>query len=362
MQTFAPRVQLMAFQATVALAAMSLSVFAQNFAPDWVEESWRSARYPKSEWYTGFVIDIVKGQPDSKAYQAAEKKAQNKLSESIIINIQSVSATEQTSTQMQSGKNTSETINMNYRQEITSTSSTVLAKVDVKSYYDKNSGYIYAFAAVRKKDLADFYRSSISSIFAFADKEFALAKQLAEQGKKNSAFGRIQIIEDSLKTVSYWGSLLQAVESDNSYIKQEQDFWQKLSGAKKALERGTTVYLDISGIEDTKYLAGKLGAQMQEKQCNCTIAKNASNADYVVKIRIKLGNCIENALNKFGEIYCYANANVSVNNLKYKKPLDVKIPEAKGGWGNSNREKATDMAIEELTNNIAEKIIQSIDK
>ena len=90
--------------------------------------------------------------------------------------------------------------------------------------------------------------------------------------------------------------------------------------------------------------------------------ENASDADYVVKIKVKLGNCIENTLNKFGETYCYANANVSVDNLKYKKPLEVKIPEAKGGWGNRNREKATDRAIKELTNNLAEKIIQSINK
>jgi len=48
--------------------------------------------------------------------------------------------------------------------------------------------------------------------------------------------------------------------------------------------------------------------------------------------------------------------------LKYKKPLEVKIPDTKGGWGNHNREKATDQAIKELTNSIAEKIIQSINK
>jgi hypothetical protein len=181
---------------------------------------------------------------------------------------------------------------------------------------------------------------------------------LAEQGKKNLAFGKIQVIEDSLKNVSYWGSLLQAVESDNSYIKREQDLWQKLNEAKKSLEHGTTIYLNISGDSGLE----TLGAEMQEKGCNCSIAENASDADYVVKIKVRLGSCIENTLNKFGEIYCYASANVSVDNLKYKKPLDVKIPDAKGGWGNRNREKAIELAIKELTSSLAEKIIQSIDK
>jgi len=335
---------------------LALSVFAQNSMPDWVEESWRSARHPKSEWYTGFVMDKIKGQPDSKEYQAIEKKAQNKLSESIIINIQSTSKSQTAGQQTLKGDNSSETISKDYRQEIISTSNVVLAKVETYSYFDKKSGYIYGFAAVRKKDLAEFYRSNISSLFSFAEKELIRMEVLAEQGKKNSAFGRIQVIEDSLKNVAYWGSLLQAVENDNSHIKRKQDFWQKLNEAKKLLERGTSIYLDISGDNDLE----QLGAEMQEKGCNCTIVENASDADYVVKIKVKLGNCIENTLNKFGEIYCYANANVSVDNLKYKKPLEVKIPEAKGGWGNRNKEKATDQAIKELTNSLAEKIIQSI--
>jgi hypothetical protein len=334
-----------------------LPVFAQSI-PEWIDESWRTARYPNAEWHTGFARDKASGSPGKVEYEAVEKDAQNKLSESIVVTVQGSSTVQTASRQTQKG----ETINTSYDQSIRTASSTVLAKVDVKSYHDKKSGYIYAFAAVRKKDLADFYKSNINSLFAFADKEFALAEQLAEQGKKNLAFSKIQIIEDSLRTLSRWGSLLQAVESDNSYIKREQDFWQKLSDAKKPLEHGTAIYLEVSGIEDADYLAEKLGAQMQEKQCNCTISKNANGADYVVKIKAKLGTCIENKLNKFGEIYCYANASVSVDNLKYKKPLDVKIPEAKGGWGNRNREKATDMAIKELTNSLAEKIIQSINK
>jgi hypothetical protein len=336
----------------------ALSAFAQDFVPAWIEESWRSSHYPRSQWYTGFAEDKIEGQPNSNVYQSIEKEAQSKLSKSIIVKVQDSSTVQVSSRQTQK----SETINTNYNQNIRTTSNTVLAKVDVKSYFDKKTGYIYGFAVVKKEDLADFYRSNINSLFAFADKEFVRLEVLAEQGKKNSAFGKIQVIEDSLKNVGYWGSLLQVVKSDNSHIKREQDFWQKLNDAKKSLEHGTSIYLDVSGAEDPEYLVEKLSAQMQEKQCNCTIAENTSEADYVVKIRVRLGNCIENKLNEFGQIYCYANANVSVNNLKYKKPLDVKIPEAKGGWGNRNKEKATDEAIKELTNSLAEKIIQTINK
>jgi len=331
---------------------LAISLQAQESTPMWIQDNWRSVNYPSAEWYTGFVRDKVNENPNKAKFKEMEKAAQNSLSENIIVNISGTSTLEKTSVQ----KSNNETISRNYKQEITSTSNAVLAKMETHSYFDKASGYIYGFAAVKKKDQADFYRSSINSIFSFAEKEFIRAEAFTEQGKKNSAFGKIQEIEDSLKNVAYWGKLLQTVESDNSYIKREQDFWQKLNEAKKSLEHGTTIYLDISGDNDLE----ALGAEMQEKGCNCSIAESSSNVDYIVKIKIKLGSCVENALSRFGEIYCYASANVLVNNTKYKKPMEVKIPEAKGGWGNRNKEKATAQAIKELTNNLAEKIIQSI--
>ena len=335
---------------------LAVAVSAQNTAPDWLKESWRNEHYQKSEWYTGFAMDKMTGQPNSNSYQTIEKEAQNKLSESIIVSIKGSSTIQISSHQTQK----SDTYNMNYDKSIVTTSNAVLAKVDVKSYFDKKTGYIYGFAAVKKKDLADFYRSSINSIFAFADKEFIRMEVLEEQGKKNSAFERIAIIEDSLKNVSYWGSMLQLVESDNSYIEREQDFWQKLNNAKKSLEHGTSVNLDVSGIADVDYFKERLGAQMQEKQCNCTIAQSAKEADYDVKIRVKIGNCIENNTNNYGQVYCYAGATVTVNNQKFQKPLDVKIPEAKGGWGNRNKEKATEQATKDLINSLAEKIIHNL--
>jgi hypothetical protein len=149
-----------------------------------VEESWRALSYPKAEWYTGFSIDKANGSPDRAKYEAIEKDAQNKLSQSITVHIQGTTAIENTSRMEQSGKNVSETINRNFKQEITTASNAVLAKMETYSHFDKKSGYIYGFAAVKKKDLADFYKSNINSLFIFADKEFALVEQQAGQGRK----------------------------------------------------------------------------------------------------------------------------------------------------------------------------------
>jgi len=331
---------------------LAVSIFAQGLVPEWVDESWRLSHYPKSEWYIGFATDrIMKGQPDSKAYQAVEKNAQSKLSESIVVTVQGSSAVQISSRQTQKG----ETINTNYDQNIRTASNAILAKMDVKSYFDKASGYIYGFAAVKKKDLAEFYRSNINSLFSYAEKEFALVQQQAEQGRKKAALDKIQAVEDTLKNVGYWGSLLQIVESDNSYIKHEQDFWKRAGDMKMQLQNGTSVYLDISGDNDLE----TLGAEMQEKGCNCSISETKEGADYSVTIKNKLGDCTE-AGN--GLVFCYANATVAVNSLKHSKPISVKIPEAKGGSPNNNKEKATAETFKKLISSLAEKINKTINQ
>jgi hypothetical protein len=331
---------------------LAISVFAQGSAPEWLDESWRASHYPKSEWYTGFAMDrAASGQPDSKAYQAVEKNAQGKLSEGIVVTVKGSSTVQTSSRQTQKGETTS----TDYDQSIKTASNAVLAKMETYSHFDKKSGYIYGFAAVRKKDLADFYKSNINSLFSFADKEFALAEQQAEQGRKKAALDKIQAIEDSLKSVGYWGSLLQTVASGNSYAEQEKAFWQRAGSIKMQLQNGTSVYLDISGDSGLE----ALGAEMQERGCNCSLAETKEDADYSVAIKTKLGNCDASGN---GLVFCYANATVSVSSPKYGKPASVKIPEAKGGSPNNNKDKATSEAFKKLTSSLAEKINQTINQ
>ena len=330
-------------------------VFAQGSTPQWVDEAWRTTHYTNAEWYTGFAKNNIKGQPSFNDYQAIEKAAQSNLSQSIVVSIQSISATEHTSIQTQSGKNTSETINKSLRQEITNTSTAVLAKVEVKSHYDKKSGNIYAFAAVRKKDLAAYYRSSINFLLSFAEKEFALAEQQASQGRKKAALDKIQAIEDTLKSVGYWGSFLQKVENDNSYHEHEIALWKKAGDLKMQLQNGTSVYLNITGDDSLE----ALGAEMQEKGCNCSISEKEEDADYTVAIKSKLNNCTESGN---GLVFCYATATAAVSSLKHGKPASLKIPEAKGGWPNNNKDKATAEAFKKLTSSLAEKINQTINQ
>jgi uncharacterized protein YcgL (UPF0745 family) len=323
-------------------------------APPWIQDEWRSSRYPSAEWHTGFARDRANGSPGKAEYEAVEKDAQNKLSESIVVQVQSVSTLENTSQQTKIGQNISETISRDYIKRITSTSNAVLAKMETHSHFDPQSGYIYAFAAVKKKDLASFYKSSINSLFAFAEKEFAIAEQLEEQGKKKMALDKIRAVDDSLKNVSYWGFLLQMVESDNSYMAKEKDLIQKAGSMKMQLQNATSVYLDISGDGDLS----RLGAQMQEKGCNCNVTEEKEKAEYLVAVKTTLSRCSGES----SAVFCYANATVTVHNLKSQKTVNVSIPEAKGGWVKGDKEKAAEEAFKKLTSSLAEKINQTINQ
>jgi len=337
----------------ILLLFIALPIFAYGSAPEWVDESWRSSRYSKSEWYTGFAMDrIASGKPDSKAFQAVEKNAQGKLSEGILVTVHASSAVQNSSRQTQKG----ETINTNYDQIVKTASNAVLAKVDIKSYFDKESGYLYSFAAVKKKDLAEFYSAKINGLFSFAESEFILANQLAETGKKKSAWNKIKTIEDSLLIVSYWENLLQAVASGTNVHSRVAEILQKTNAAKIALENGTSIYLNVSGSE---YVRDELPAVLQEKGCNCSIAETEAEADYAITVKTILSRC-NKAANE--QVYCWANATVSVFNSKTKKKASVKIPEAKGGWTEGDTEKATEESFKSLTENLAQQLLKEMEK
>jgi len=98
-----------AVRVIIFILPIAVSLFAQESVPLWIQDSWRFATYPNAEWYTGFAMDKIAGQPNSSTYQSIEKEAQNKLSEGIIVKVQGSSSVQVSSRQTQK----SETVNTN---------------------------------------------------------------------------------------------------------------------------------------------------------------------------------------------------------------------------------------------------------
>ena len=329
-------------------------VYAQASAPMWINEKWRDTNHPSALWYTGFSEDRL-GRNDNLAQslERLERNAQNKMAEAITVRISSSSTLETASQQRQQGRRVDETIDQRYLQSIQASTSSEIAKAEVRSYHDPKTNRIYAFSAVKKEDLANFYRSKIATLFSFANREFVLAEQLAGQDNRRQALDKISAIEDSMKRVVYWGSALQIVVSDNSYVEEELKIWQKVSNMKSQLESGNTLYLDVSGEVDYSRLA----AEIQGQESKFRIVRDKSAASFVITIGTRIGSCTQNT-NRF--MFCNASATVTVNNQRSGRIINVRIPEAKGGWGNNNREKAAEQAFNDLIKNIAKQVVQTI--
>jgi hypothetical protein len=123
---------------------------------------------------------------------------------------------------------------------------------------------------------------------------------------------------------------------------------------KMRFQNATLVFLDVSGDDG---LSG-LSAQMQEGGCNCAMVEERERAEYLVTVKTSLSRCSGES----GTVFCYANAIAVVNNLKFQKPVNVSVPEAKGGWVKGDKGKAAEEAFKKLTSSLAEKINQTIDQ
>ncbi|MDR2578760.1 MAG: hypothetical protein LBC70_08155 [Chitinispirillales bacterium] len=333
-----------------------LLAYGQAAAPLWIDEAWRGANYPLDEWYVGFSADMLRrNDKPAESLERLEHDAKSKMVESITVRVSSQSTLETASHQTQRGQTFDETIDRKYKQSIEISVSAEISGAEVRSYHDPRANRIYAFAAVNKKRLANYYRSQINLLFAFADRELTVAERASGQERHNFAPSRIRAVEDSLNRVGYWNSILQAVESDGSFAEREKAFAIRLSNVKSRLPEGTAIFLDISGDNTLD----ALGAEIRKRDGNFVITEERDGAVYLISIMTRLNRCTQN---NFGQVFCDANAIVNVSSQNSRNAISVRIPEATGIWTDGDKDKATEEAFKELMSNIAEKVVEAINR
>ena len=331
-------------------------VFAQSArresAPSWVSEEQRSRQYPSAMWHIGFARDRVSGKADFKDYQSIEMRAQQDLSERIMTEVRSSSALRTQTIQRRTDGNFNETIIDDFDVNVIIQSNAVLVNVEKHSFFDRKSGTIYGFAAVRKSVLADFYRSSINTLFSFADGQFGTVATLIESGRKIAALEKTQEIEDTLHRITELNTLLLATNNDNSFVEQIVNIHQRLNEVRAQIQSGTKVFLDVSGDNNLSELAAII-----PQTEGFLITANKSEAGYLVSIKTELTRCTPPDVRL---ALCHTNAEVSVKNLATQRSVNVQISEARGGFPNADTDRATQTAFRNLTNDIAERVIQTI--
>jgi len=337
---------------------LALPIFSQETAPFWLSEERRSSEYPNSEWHIGFAKNNINGEPSSADFPRTEKDALSNLSEKIFIQTQVRTDVQTNIVQEMRDMEETEFIRTVLNKIIKTSSDASLVKIiSPPSYYDKKTGCIYAFAAVRISDLANFYKGSINLILDNAEKELKLAGQLSEIGKKKTALKKVESIENTLDSTRYWEILLNRVEPEgnNAFKGRKLDISLKINDLKIAFENGTYYYLDTKGND---YLAKKIQSLLYEENCNCAIGE-ASEADYRITIEIENSRCNQDENN---QVFCFVNTVFYIENIKIKKLQKMKFPEVKGRYTSGNKDLAMRDAYDRLAKDISTTFLKELEK
>jgi hypothetical protein len=310
----------------------------QAAPPSWTQDAARERNYPASEWYTGFVTDRLKaGAEAGKALKALERDAQNQLSESIIVTIEGNTQVENTSVSQQSGGNRTEQITTGYKQAVKTATTATTVKNEVKSFHDAATGKLYAFAAVRRSDLAAFYRKSINVDLNKVETALGVAQQLVAAGKKMSARRKCGEAQKTLESVAFYRDLLTAVDADADeeavQTERSNELVRTVEQRLIDLEQSTFVYVnckfEYKGYKDDAFgsdpgiICNIVKQALSENECS--VVDDAAEADYELTLTASTTQRSDGA-GQFGIISYYANVRGTLyNRLTRKKTVDFSV-------------------------------------
>jgi hypothetical protein len=359
----------------ILFALLPLLAWGQT-APMWTHDAYRERNYPATEWYTGFVRDQLRATVYAgEALKALERDAQNQLAESIIVNIEGFTQVENASTRVQNGNRSAEQITTDYRQAVRTATAAITVKSEVKSWHDPASGALYAFAAVRRADLAAYYPKQINNDLNRVDVALGTAGQLAAAGKKMSAFRQCGAAKETLNGVAHYQDLLTAVNAEAGEDALQSDRFaglqRRLNQKLITLEQSTFVYVDCqyeykgykndAFSEDPGILCDIITQALSENDCSVT--EDPTEADYELTLTSSTTQRSDGR-GPYGIISYYANVKGALyNRLTGKKTVDFAIlndPDAYAA-GRSAQDAATKaFKLPALKEKVLEKVLPKI--
>ncbi|MCL1947819.1 MAG: hypothetical protein FWF51_11835, partial [Chitinivibrionia bacterium] len=287
--------------------------YGQKAAPQWINEAQRSTNYPSSRYYIGFSQDVVKSKSNadvSLALKSLERDAQSKMAESIIANVESRSVM----TASDNAKNDS------YKQTVQVSTAADLVKTEIFSYHDIKTNKIYALAAVKKSDLADYYVARIEFFLDEMRRGIALSKQLFELDKRKESLEKLEDSENYIDSTASYRMLLITVDTQNG-LKRSQgeranELLKEIAVIRAEIQAQDVKIVFVTGAEIIQdNISSDIiisGLQTLISDNNITITENEKEASFVLKIEGKICNWREDGY------FHYANACVKAALINVK--------------------------------------------
>jgi len=346
--------------AIIAMAALPYGVaFGQvgqaGKVPSWaVDDGWRNAHYPPSEWFVGYSSDVVRaGAKLSDVQKRVETEAKQKLAEGITVRIVSETKTKTSSVQVKDGKNLNESIKKNYGQDIVSYTNAEIAKVELETYHDQPNNKIYALAKVKKSDLAAYYASFIERSQQQAENNLKLAKQFGESDRKRSAQENIAEAYKNLGECGKYTDQLNAVDAATAKRLEDKGAAIKsdIAAYETLLNESASIFVggrEVLKGEEVSYVIPGIQALLSEH--GCRIADRRDESNFILTVDVK--DSQKSAAGPF--FYVYASVKADVRNVKTDK-IDSKLNFTSKG-GDMNEEAAGRVAFKEAANELWKQI------
>ncbi|MCL2688845.1 MAG: hypothetical protein FWE57_03220 [Chitinispirillia bacterium] len=332
-----------------------------EIAPQWIQESWREVSYPQKEWYTGFSQDAVPRNANvAQIIQRVENEARNRMAQGISVHISGTSQTRTTSSQTRQGEKVDETIGRDYEQLILASTNAQVVKAQTHSFHDQQNNRVFAFAAVKRSDLAAYYASLIENGLSEARREFDLSKQLAAAGDNRGAAEKTAQSRNKVQSLVPYREMLITIDPENGLKRSQREradeLLKQLTAAQIELQNDLFVYLTSKETilgEETDIIIS--GLQTLLTQSNGRIAADREAAGFVLTIEARVANP------KSDGVFHYCNAAVRVNliNTKTNKSealINVNGPKEGSMTAQSAAEAAFKSAVPVIWAQIKDKI------
>lgn len=302
------------------MGCIPLSLSAQTPPPAWLSPAIREIEYPPTVFFSEFTEgNLHSNENVSALLDRLKSDARRGAAGSIRTLITSV--VEKTDRQDTYGHDFRFTsVYQDYTRQIVDAD---IAGIHTESYYDEGRKWGYAFAYVKKTELATYYRAQIALQLSQLENALTLSATLVNNGEKSKARKVCEEALQPLAQIEFAQDLLTAIcPGDTTGMQLSQLFRLKNELLKTliSLEQSIYIYFQCS---ETNY--GKavriLGPTLKDTLANnqCSFTDKPEEADFIITVTASTREHDGNVA--YGGVMKYSLADVEVevySNIKQK--------------------------------------------
>lgn len=346
----------------------SVLAYSQDTPPTWVDNSWRSANYPREAYVIGFVQGEVQ---ENENVEATHKRLKEQAQVEAIANIQTsvdyVSSSVTRSDQQMGTIGYSEVVREVFQTSTTTRSSFKnIPNLAVESWQNKKTNEVFAFAWVKKSDLSKHLQRQISRLLTRAEISLEEAQEQINKGEKLEARKTITQAVEYLQELAENQHMLETIDAnilpENIFLQESIALKKQVTELYQELKNG--VYICIEGeceILGQNYPAFIQILKEQLSDSGCTFTTNQHQADYVISISGTTRRTNQAQVAGFVAYFVEANVNLQITKANTQQTIFEGTWTEKGSHTNNNHEAALD-AYKKLNSIVANMVIETINK